>query len=331
MPIIDDILRRPEFREAPPVLVDVGASGGLNPAWEKIAKYATCIAFDADDRELARTRKTSAAYRQFHLYKRALSAGHEPRADFYLTSSPPCSSLLPPNLESLAAWEFADRFCVTEKATIPTIHIQDVIDELKLQRIDWFKTDSQGTDLRLFLSLGDEMVRKVLVAEFEPGILDAYVGEDKLSQVMACMDERSFWMSDIDIMGSSRLRKDQIPGFTGVERRYLVYLLRTSPGWAEVTYMNCFRHQDFTQRDFLLGWVFATLQSQHGFALELAGRAKQRFPDGIFERMEKHSLNRVRRSYLNLRAYLPLFPRVFRKWRKLGTLQFLHPAETAKH
>jgi len=40
MNIIDEVLGRFEFEEKPPILFDVGASGGLNPAWSKLAKYS---------------------------------------------------------------------------------------------------------------------------------------------------------------------------------------------------------------------------------------------------------------------------------------------------
>ena len=61
------------------------------------------------------TRRASKVYRELHVFNRALSTGPECTSDFYLTKSPPCSSLLEPNLERLAAWEFADRFAVVRK------------------------------------------------------------------------------------------------------------------------------------------------------------------------------------------------------------------------
>jgi len=52
VPIIDKVLQRSEFNSEPPLLIDVGASGGLHPAWKALAKYSVCIAFDADSREM---------------------------------------------------------------------------------------------------------------------------------------------------------------------------------------------------------------------------------------------------------------------------------------
>jgi FkbM family methyltransferase len=313
--MIDDVLRRPEFEAQPPVLVDIGASGGLHAAWKTLAKYAICVAFDADAREMRQKSAAPVGYRRLHIVDRALTTDEEGIADFYLTKEPACSSLLPPCTEKLAAWEFAERFRVVQKSTVQTMRLQTALRELRIERVDWFKSDSQGTDLRLFQSLGP-LMRWVLVAEFEPGILDSYLGEDKLWQLMASMDSLGFWMSDIEVMGSQRLRKGLMTGFRRIEREYLVHLLKPAPGWAEVTYLNTFTADDFSLRDCLLAWVCATVKRQHGFALELAATAKARFNDPICAKLEQHSKLAIRRCYLNLPAYLPLISRAFRRWTK---------------
>jgi FkbM family methyltransferase len=316
MSIVHDILKRREFQEAPPVLIDIGASGGLNSVWKQLARYSVCVAFDADQREMGATQATSKIYKRLYVYDQAVTSSPQPTSDFYLTKAPPCSSLLLPNAGKLAAWEFADRFTVLQKTTVKTIQIATVLSELNLDRVDWFKTDSQGTDLRLFLSLPTSMREKTMVAEFEPGILDSYEGEDKLWEVMRSMDESGFWMANIVIKGSNRIRKSLLEGFSEFERNNMVHLMKTSPGWAEVAYLNSFSADVFSQRDYLLGWVCASLKGQHGFALELAATGLRRCGDPIFEQLKHHSLQGIRRSYVSFAAYFPLLRRVFRKWRK---------------
>ncbi|MGA8310939.1 MAG: hypothetical protein WB755_12975 [Terriglobales bacterium] len=324
MNVIDKVLRQPEFEEYPPVLVDVGASSGVNPAWRALAKYSICIAFDADDRGMDQTHRDSKLYKQLHVYNRILTSGAETMSDFYLTQDAPCSSMLLPDTEGLSVWEFADRFSVVEKQTVQTTNLTTVLTQLNLSRVDWFKTDSQGIDLRLFLSLGDVLAQKVLVAEFEPGIIDAYQGDDKLWTLMSRMHDRGFWLSDMSVLGSNRIRKDLVKCFTRFERNYMVHLLKTSPGWAEVTYMNSFSGNELGKREYLLGWVCASIKQQYGFALELAVGAKARFADSLFESLQQHSLTAIRRSYLNLPAYFPLFRRALRRWKRLG-LHWEHP------
>jgi hypothetical protein len=313
--MIEKVLQRPEFDLQPPVLIDVGASGGLHGAWKDLARYAVCIAFDADAREMSQAPRGATGYRQLHVIDRALTTGEQGVADFYLTKEPACSSLLPPSTEKLAAWQFADRFSVVQKSTVRTIHLRAVLQELKIEHVDWFKADSQGTDLRLFQSLGS-LMNRALVAEFEPGIIDSYRGEDKLWQLMCAMDSLNFWMADIEFLGSQRIRQSCLMDFRDFERNYLIHLLKSAPGWAEVTYLNTFADCDFQLRDYLLGWVCATVKGHHGFALELAIKAKERFREAFCEDLEQNSVRSIRRRYWDLPAYFPLVRRAFRRLRK---------------
>ena len=167
--------------------------------------------------------------------------------------------------------------------------------ELGIEQVDWFKTDSQGTDLRLFKSLGDNMLRKSLIAEFEPGIMDAYIGEDKLCTLMGFFDGQPFWMSNIEIKGTQRFSPALLKKhFSNLQKRYVASCLRKSPCWAEVTYLNSFEDNTFSSRDFLLGWVFATLETQHGFAFELAKQAFEKFGDSFFEQLQSQSLKQMK-------------------------------------
>jgi hypothetical protein len=68
MTLIRKILSRNEFREQPPVLLDVGASGSIHPKWTAIAPYSVCIAFDADNREMGYVVRESSGYLKLYVY-----------------------------------------------------------------------------------------------------------------------------------------------------------------------------------------------------------------------------------------------------------------------
>src|SRR5512132_3192868 len=199
MNVVDRILTRAELREAPPILVDVGASGHGHPKWRRIAKYSICVAFEPDERELGHITDTARGFRAFHTFNKVAAEQSEERTPFYLTASPFCSSCLAPLKDSLENYVFAPLFEVERTVELTTIDVPTALGKLGLERVDWFKCDSQGTDLRLFRSLGDNLVSQVLVAELEPGIMDAYEGEDKLADVMRFMASKSFWMSQLSI------------------------------------------------------------------------------------------------------------------------------------
>jgi hypothetical protein len=118
MNIIDTILSREEFRDDPPVLMDIGASGNIHPEWKEISKYSVCIAFDPDEREMGYTTNLNSSFRKLLVIPSIVTERDENSAKFYLTKSPYCSSLLEPDKEALRDWVFSDLFEVNEIKTL---------------------------------------------------------------------------------------------------------------------------------------------------------------------------------------------------------------------
>jgi hypothetical protein len=295
--MIDKILGREEFSNRPPVLMDIGAAGTIHPKWKSIARYSVCIAFEADTRGLGFEIRQSKDYRKLYVYNSIVMDKASGEADFNLTRFPPCSSVLPPRPDRLGAWAFAELFQVKETIRLKTVGIGTVLDETGIDKVDWFKTDSQGIDLRLFESLGDEQINRVLVAEFEPGIIDAYEGEDKLWHLLRFMEDRPFWMAGIAVKGSQRIRPELLGSIPTIFPSSVVRAaIKTSPGWGEVTYFNEYsaRSAGLDKRDFLLGYVFALLENQ----IATAGEA--RFGDPIFPEMIRHASSRIARACLKV-------------------------------
>lgn len=303
MRIIDRVLQCEEFREKPPVLVDIGASGRVHAKWAPIARYSTCVAFDPDEREMATVRTESGLFRKMHVYNRAVSAEAAQTIEFYLTRSPFCSSVLRPAHARLANWRFAGLFEVERTVTVPAISLTSALAGLDLDYVDWLKCDTQGTDLRLLRSLGEPLLNRLLAAELEPGIIEAYEGEDDLGALLSFMKERPFWLSAMDVKGTQRIRADTMrERFGKLEQRFLGALLRASPGWAEVVYLNSFEKcERLGKREYLLGWVFAVVEQQYGYAVELATAGEDRFGDAIFADLRGAAVKRARRSgYLRM-------------------------------
>jgi hypothetical protein len=231
-----EVLRRPEFSSKPPVLVDIGASGWLSQRWAALAPFSICIALDADSREFstASRSETGAPYRSLYLFDSLVTDRQSGECDFFLTRSPYCSSTLEPRSDVLRDWACAGEFEVVDRKKLPSCRPSSLLAQAGVDWIDWFKTDSQGIDVRLFRSLGQELVDGVLMAEFEPGIVDAYKGEDKFVDLLRYMQDRPFWMSSCTIHGSQRIGRRladaHLPGASSDMSGYL----RSSPGW-----VNC--------------------------------------------------------------------------------------------
>jgi FkbM family methyltransferase len=312
MNYIERIMNSPEVASQPPILLDIGASEGLHPAWRSIARYSICIAFDPDAREFSDS-KLRRYFRQLHSFNCVVSDVSKKEAEFFLTHSPYCSSLLEPDLLKLKDWAFAPLFTVEKKNTVKAKTLPQVLQEVGLHRVDWFKVDSQGMDLRLFKSLKKDLYQRVLAAEFEPGIIDAYKGEDKLHEVLRFMETLGFWLADITIKGSQRISPSTLKLLHPNEkfRKLAMFSHKASPGWAELVYLNTFQCKKFfTKREYLLGWLFATLQQQYGFAYQLAQTGQENFDDPLFFELLHYSERTLKRQIISPRL-LPFIQQKF--------------------
>ncbi|MEO8233556.1 MAG: hypothetical protein ABI638_14845 [Ignavibacteriota bacterium] len=318
MNFIEKVLNRQELIDQPPVLIDIGASGQIHKIWKRIAPYSICVAFDADDREFGFVTKEKSGFKKLHIFNCIVTDSADKEIDFYLTKSPYCSSTLMPDNDALSVWAFADKFNFDTKTRLKAISLNNALQQLNLNYVDWFKTDSQGTDLRLFKNLGEDKIDKAIVAEFEPGIIDAYIGEDKFFQLLQFMSNKNFWLSNLTIKGSQRICKENLTDLSSntLWQKLIYFSLVTSPGWSETTFINNF-NPDLTLRDYLLGWVFATILKQHGFAYKISNAAYAKFENDIFVEMKNVSARSMNLNVLKLK----FIPAVFEKFSKLLKIQ----------
>ena len=278
--IIDNILSADYFQNKPPLLVDIGASGEIYSKWKQIAPHSICVAFDADTRDFNAIVEENKGYKKLYKINRIVSADSAEYKTFYLTKSPYCSSTLKPDTQKLEPWVFKSLFEVEETALLPSIQLNNVLKTIGYDYIDWFKVDSQGTDLDIFLSLPVEMRSTILAADFEPGIIDAYIGEDKLYHVQETIEKEGMWFSSFVIKGTKRINEkyDTISQFQ-----------RNSPCWAELTVLKTNSNSDI--RSLLLLVIFSLIEDQWGFALELIDKSELKDP--ILVNIKESILNQV--------------------------------------
>jgi FkbM family methyltransferase len=258
-----------------PVLVDVGASSGTPEIWNLIAPQSVYVGFDPDLREI-RELQDGRFWKAIIVNEAVTDAKTSEEVEFYLTKSPYCSSTLKPDTESLSNFLFADLFLVERCAKVQATSLDSVMNRLALSRIDWLKTDSQGTDLRIFNSLTPEVRSRVLAIDIEPGLIDAYVGEDLFVDAHKDLTQNGFWLSNVNICGAVRMRKSAVNEIAAVNKNLNCNLLedtlKKSPGWCEARYLRTIEwlaHGGLSKRDFLLLWSFALLDDQLGFAIDV--------------------------------------------------------------
>ena len=221
------------------------------------------------------------------------------------TKNPYCSSTLKTDLKALAKYDIKSFFEIKKEVIQKTVTLSRVLEELKFDYIDWFKTDTQGTDLRIFKCLPKNILDKVLIAEFEPGILDAYIGEDKLYKVMEFFENKDFWCDSCRVKGMSRFSEEiKKQKFNLIERKLFFLFQKRAGFWAEISYSNNMNSRVFEFRDYLLMIVFAFIKKQFGFAIELSKKAKNRFDEEILDEIEIFAIKCMR---INGYKKLPFF------------------------
>jgi hypothetical protein len=298
--IINKIMRHPELLSKPPVLVDVGASGGLPTEWRFIAPYSIGVVFDADTRDFSVGESEAKGYKKLYSLNRLVGAKPADSVEFFMTQSPYCSSSLRPDSGALKPWAFSRLFDVKKVIRMPAVDLNSALAVTGFDYIDWYKTDTQGTDLRIFDALPSGVIEKALVAEFEPGIIDAYVGEDKLYQLMAYMDKKPFWVTHMEVKGSQRIDQIDLAELNAIQSRSISSFLKMAPGWCEISYINDFEEGDLECREFLLGWVFSTIKREHGFALRIAKIGSAKFNEPLFDELVARSQRSLSDGYIKV-------------------------------
>src|SRR5262249_33373983 len=142
--------------------------------------------------------------------------------------------------------------------------------------IDWLKTDSQGTDLRIVNSLRPDVRSRLLAVDIEPGLIDAYAGEDLFTEAHQNLSQQGFWLSNLNVQGTVRMRIATLREFFEKDKDLFCKQddqpIRRSPCWCEARYLrtlNWLTVHDFTRRDYVVLWTFALLDKQAGFALDV--------------------------------------------------------------
>lgn len=307
-----------------PILVDIGASGAPPEIWGKIARHSIYVGFDADLRGIHEV-SGGHFYKALIFNQAATSDEGKGEVQFYLTKSPSCSSTLKPDAQSLANFLFSDLFVIEKEVIVPATSLDSVMGRLSLPGVHWFKTDSQGTDLRLFNSLKDEVRNRVLAVDIEPGLIDAYVGEDLFVDAHRYLTRHGFWLSNLNVQGTIRMRRSTLREVITLNRHINPSLVertvRKSPGWCEARYFRTIESMNqgsFAKNDYVLLWVFAMIDNQLGFALDLAIEHEKVFgADDISQSMKDEpilcimKLGRNRALFATLKSILP---RQVRRW-----------------
>jgi FkbM family methyltransferase len=266
-----------------PVLMDVGASGRPPAIWNDIAPNSTYIGFDPDLREIHEDRSSN--FLRSVIVNEAVTADkHAKEINFYLTRSPFCSTTLPPSPELTIHWLEGELFTVEARADVRATTIDSVLQRLDIPRLDWIKLDTQGTDLRLINSISPDVFARVMAIDTEPGLIAMYQCEDMFADVHRELMRKGFWLSGMHVGGFLRMRRPTLDAIRRVDQeiddRYIRRSTRTTPAYIEGRYLRTLEwlvDNSLSQQEYMLLWIFALVDGQLGFALDLSVEFERTF------------------------------------------------------
>ena len=91
------------------IIVDIGASGGIDTRWENLTSYFKCILFEPDPREYSVLKENSDS--NLIVLNSALSDSNK-TVEFHLCQKQEVSSIFPPNFDLLNKFPDSERFKV---------------------------------------------------------------------------------------------------------------------------------------------------------------------------------------------------------------------------
>ena len=97
-------------------------------------------------------------------------------------------------------------------------------------------------------------------------------------------------------------------------KKIVSHIHKKTPGWAEITYMNTVTDKTFTKREFMLAWLFATLQNHNDVALGYAQKAFDNFRDPLFITMESYSETKLRNIPFTIKGITKLAGLAIKKY-----------------
>lgn len=265
-------------------LVDVGASLEPFPPFRPLLGHATYVAFDPDRREMHT--ETSASGRRVVVDKAVVAEAGRSTARFFLTRNPTASSTLRPLADEVAGYLHAYRYEVVDEAAVPATTLAEALASAGLERADWIKLDTQGTDLRLLAGLDEPLMASVMAVDAEPGFDCHYEGEDTFGELHRWMVDQGFWMADIELTRAVRLRRETFDATLGARtklgRMGYEFALKTSPTAAGPRYLRTLEALDKRgagRDDYLRLWACAYVSGNHPYALDVIAECRERHGD----------------------------------------------------
>jgi len=172
-------------------LIDVGASGGLEPRWLRIKTNIKAFLFEPDERS---QRKLELADHIEKVFPIGLGST-ENDGSINLCRKPGVSSLLAPRYTFLTHFPDSERFDVMTSETIK-ISTLDKCLMAREQDCDFIKLDTQGTELDILKGGAALLDCPVIGLEIEVEFIQLYENQPLFGEVCSYLEEKGYEFFD---------------------------------------------------------------------------------------------------------------------------------------
>jgi FkbM family methyltransferase len=182
------------YSEYPIVLIDVGASGGLEPNWKSAVRYLKIIGFEPGKKEfseLTKKESSNVKYLNSALYNKKTTL------DFYLMKDQQVSSIIKPNRRLLDKFPEIERFDAVGKTKIETDTLDNLFDIHSFDEPDFIKLDTQGTELSILQGAVDTLRDHIFGIEVEVEFVEIYESQPLFSEVDSFIRKQGFQLFDL--------------------------------------------------------------------------------------------------------------------------------------
>ena len=174
-------------------IVDVGASGGIDPRWTKFTTSFKGVLFEPDPREYDVLKSKSG--KNLVVLNSALSDSNE-TIDFHLCKKQQVSSAYLPNFDFLYKFPDAERFDITKTIKIQTDTLDNQLKKNDIAEIDFIKIDTQGYELSI-LKGSIDYLNNTIGLEVEVEFAQLYENQPLFNEVDRFIQQYGFELIDL--------------------------------------------------------------------------------------------------------------------------------------
>lgn len=182
------------YSKHPIVLVDVGASGGLEPNWKNAITYLKIIGFEPDSEEFSElTKKESSSIK----YLNSALYNEKTLLDFYLMRDQQVSSVNKPNKRFLDKFPEIERFDIVGRTKVEADTLDNLFNIHSFDKPDFIKLDTQGSELFILQGAVNILKNHIFGVEVEVEFVELYENQPLFSEVDSFIRKQGFQLFDI--------------------------------------------------------------------------------------------------------------------------------------